>query len=257
MFELAREQVDVGVVPHDIDAMITFYRDVLGLEPRSSFPVPKGRLEQFRIGDGTLRLYCVTPSPPREAPSAHAVGLRQLIFATPDLEGAVRRAEACAVAVRRFDEGESGQPVAVMADPDGNEVRLHGVSPADGLSLHVGMAVADLSRARRFYDEQLGLQTDARPVVWDGTPRCHVRIGRSMLSLWQADDGAPVHSGPVLARAGIRYVAIAVADAGAAAKALLDRGVSIPIGPRTSDGFTFFVAVDPDSNSIEFLSNGN
>lgn len=253
MFELAKDQLDVGIVPHHVDAMVAFYRDVLALEPRPSYPVPNGSLVQFRIGEGTLRLYCVTPSPlPASGNSADAIGLRQIVLAMPDFEQATARAAAAGVTVERSGDGD--QQVAVMADPDGNEVTILSAAASDGLSMHVGMAVGDLEATRHFFVELLGLGFDHSTLSWGGRARHHIRVGRSVLGLWQADQGAPVHSGPVLARAGIRYLAVGVTNASAVAQALIDKDVSIPIGPLTDDGYTFFIALDPDSNSIEFLS---
>ena len=50
--EVQKRAIDIGIIAKDIDAMKTFYGEVLGLELEASIPMPGGgTMNRFKVGD--------------------------------------------------------------------------------------------------------------------------------------------------------------------------------------------------------------
>jgi predicted enzyme related to lactoylglutathione lyase len=97
--------------------MARFYRDVLGLSPRSV------KADFINFAWGGLRLSVAAHD------GVHGVArdpLRIMInFAVEDIDAAVARLQAAAVAFTRLPEAEEwGGRVATFLDPDGNTLQL-------------------------------------------------------------------------------------------------------------------------------------
>ena len=60
--ELNTDSVDLGIVTRNPDAMLTFYRDTLGLEFEGELPQPGGGT-MLRLLCGTSMIKIVTPGP--------------------------------------------------------------------------------------------------------------------------------------------------------------------------------------------------
>ena len=99
---------------------------------------------------------------------------------------------------------------------------------------HIGILVADLEAAVRFYTETCGL--DAGPIETRSQPpirRCCLRVGESELELIEARDPSQSmmrllpHQGP-----GIYHIGLRVADVDAVAAELAGRGVPLADGVR-------------------------
>lgn len=98
-------------------AMLEFYRDMLGLEPRSQ----REHFVNFAWGD--LRLTVTVHSELREA-NRDPLHL-MLNFAVDDIDGVHGRLVARGVAFARPPQREHfGGYIATLADPDGNVVQL-------------------------------------------------------------------------------------------------------------------------------------
>jgi hypothetical protein len=63
---LTKRTLDVGIVPHDVDAMQRFYSEVLALPTAPPRPVQRATLIGHTVGTSVLKLLCVDPPPPRE-----------------------------------------------------------------------------------------------------------------------------------------------------------------------------------------------
>lgn len=114
--------------------------------------------------------------------------------------------------------------------------------------LHAGLLVADVSRARAFYESVLGLETVARPDlpypgVWydlGGAQQLH------LMELPNPDAGTqrPEHGGRD------RHVALAVKDLAALQRRLEAAGVAWTM---SRSGRPALFCRDPDDNALEFV----
>ena len=154
------------------------------------------------------------------------------------------------VVSRTVDTGTGPVPVALLADPDGNQIELVGAPGAEP-SLQVGLAARDVERTRAFYREALGVQEEAS-LVSEGERRFYARIGSAVqLKYWAADKTATVQTGALTALAGIRYVTVNVGDVDAAFGFLRDRGVRVRVPPTAVTVGRVCIVEDPDGNWIE------
>lgn len=237
----------IGVVAHDVDAMLAFYDHVLGLSRAPS--IASDGVAAFRVGVDAIEVAGLDELPPRNGGGAEAaIGFRQLVFMTSDFDGVVERTTAGGLEmVRRSVASPRGDvPLAFVSDPDGNEVE---VVRWVATSLHVGMAVADVERTRAFYCGALGLG-EHPATMWDGKPRHHVRVGDFMIKYWLADDGVPVRTGPINDRAGYRSLTLPVDDVDGTAELLRRRGVPT-VHSTDGGGGTVCVVSDPDGNAVQ------
>jgi lactoylglutathione lyase len=120
--------LEVGLVPRDLQRSLEFYRDVIGLEFDSVIDLGEGRaLHMFRVGDGVLKLWESTDVP-AEVPAAEweqLTGIRWVTFDVDEIDEAVARCVAAGVPVGMpVTEIRPGLRVANVSDPDGNRVEL-------------------------------------------------------------------------------------------------------------------------------------
>ena len=116
---------------------------------------------------------------------------------------------------------------------------------------HVGVLVADLERALKFYGEALGLVSNpARPDL--GYPGVWLDVGDQQIHLMQLPNpdpltGRPAHGGRD------RHMALAVEDLDVLRQALESAGV-----PYTSSksGRKALFCRDPDGNVLELVERG-
>ena len=77
--EVQKRAIDIGIIAKDIDAMKTFYSEVLGLELEASIPMPGGgTMNRFKVGDSIIKVIELDPAAPAEAQHAgqrHRAGL--------------------------------------------------------------------------------------------------------------------------------------------------------------------------------------
>ena len=66
--ELLAQSVEVGLVTTNLDAMVGFYGDFLGLPHQGDLDFPGGTMKRYAIGSNVLKL--VTLSEPPAAPVA-------------------------------------------------------------------------------------------------------------------------------------------------------------------------------------------
>jgi len=251
---LTKATLDVGIVPHDIEAMRHFYSEVLGFPADAPRELSRATLISHTVGTSLLKLLCVDEPPPGEEGGIDsAVGYRLLTLVVPDLDGLLARVEQAGVAVERdtFDAGSVQFPLAFFADPDGNALEVVGVAGAEP-SLQVGMTVTDVERTLHFYRDLLGFEEEP-PISWNGIDRHSVRCGDTSLKFWHRGDDLPVRTGPSTERAGIRYVTAHVSSVADAAAALQDKGVSLPVPPMDVGTGWLCIYADPDGNWAEVL----
>ena|SRR5262249_22826035 len=126
--EIVKDAVDIGVYVRDIDAMLAFYCDALGLPKAGEVTFPGGRTQhRIQIGGSLLKLMQFQEDAPPAGPKGRNAqsGIRYFTIAVRNLEGLARELEAkgltLAVPPR---EARPGVWIAMVEDPEGNTVEF-------------------------------------------------------------------------------------------------------------------------------------
>lgn len=126
--ELSKDSVDLGIVCRDIDAMVAFYRDVLGLEHVGEMPMPGGTMHRLLCGSSLIKLVSPTKEPPAQAAPGGiqgATGYRYWTISVSNIESIVAECEqAGRPVVVPVTELRPGVTIAIVEDPDGNWVEF-------------------------------------------------------------------------------------------------------------------------------------
>ena len=130
--ELLATSVEIGVVTTNLDEMVDFYENFLGLAHQGDLDFPGGTMKRYAIGSNVLKLVTLdeppaTPAVPGGGPAQ--AGIRYLTLVVTNVTETARQVE---------DAGHTvAQPLAefapvpgmgwmFVADPDGNWVELVG-----------------------------------------------------------------------------------------------------------------------------------
>lgn len=130
--ELLATSVEIGVVTTNLDEMVDFYENFLGLAHQGDLDFPGGTMKRYAIGSNVLKLVTldeppVAPAVPGGGPAQ--AGIRYLTLVVTNVTETARQVE---------DAGHTvAQPLAefapvpgmgwmFVADPDGNWVELVG-----------------------------------------------------------------------------------------------------------------------------------
>jgi catechol 2,3-dioxygenase-like lactoylglutathione lyase family enzyme len=215
--QLAKDVIDVGLSTNDLEPMLRFWQQDVGLRFDHVLPVRRGQKQYRHDAQGSvIKLNHHAEPLPEVAPS----GYRELIIAREGLQEPRR-----------------------MVDPDGNRVQL--VPPGyDGVTqIAIAMAVRSLREHRRFYGNILGFPEQS----WSAGPA--FRLGESLIFL-EEDRFATVD--PIRQARGWRYITLQIADIDAAHDELRSKGVREGLAPTTlGDVARISMILDPDGNWIE------
>ncbi len=126
---IQKNAIDIGIIAKDIDAMLAFYRDTLGLEFEAAIPMPGGgTMNRFKIGDSIIKVIELDPKAPLEAPPGGirgASGYRYWTIHVDNLEECVAGiASAGHKVVMPAKKIREGITIAIVEDPDANWVEL-------------------------------------------------------------------------------------------------------------------------------------
>jgi len=215
--QLTKSVIDVGLSTNDLEPMLRFWQQDVGLRFDHVLPVRRGQKQHRHDAQGSvIKLNHHAEPLPEAAPS----GYRELIIAREDLQKPRR-----------------------MVDPDGNRVQLVPAGHDSVTQLAVAMGVRSLSEHRRFYGDILGFAERS----WSGGPA--FRLGDSLLLL--EEDGAATVD-PVRQARGWRYITLQIADIDAVHDELRSKGVREGLAPITlGDVARIAMVLDPDGNWIE------
>jgi catechol 2,3-dioxygenase-like lactoylglutathione lyase family enzyme len=122
------DSLDIGIVTNDGDAMLGFYRDLLGLPYDGEVKAPGGVSHRLLCGTSTIKLLALRKPLPAQSPAGGiyaASGCRYWTIAVSDVEQALAACEAAGVPVAvPVTEYEPGKRMAIVEDPDGNWVEF-------------------------------------------------------------------------------------------------------------------------------------
>ena len=126
---IQKSAIDLGIITNNLDAMLTFYGEQLGLEVESVIDMPGGGvMHRFKAGASIVKVIETDPKPNLTAAPGGirgATGYRYWTLHISDLEDKVASLEAAGVkVVVPVKEIRTGITIAIVADPDGNWVEL-------------------------------------------------------------------------------------------------------------------------------------
>ena len=126
---IQKNAIDIGIIAKDIDAMLAFYRDTLGLEFEAAIPMPGGgTMNRFKVGDSIIKVIELDPKAPLEAPPGGirgASGYRYWTIHVNNLEECVVAIESAGhKVVMPAKKIREGITIAIVEDPDANWVEL-------------------------------------------------------------------------------------------------------------------------------------
>ena len=126
---IQKPAIDIGIITNNLEAMLEFYRDTLGLELEAVIDMPGGGvMNRFKVGDSIVKVIETEPKPEATAPPGGirgATGYRYWTLHVNDLPAAVAAVEAAGNKVVVPEKTiRPGVTIAIVADPDGNWVEL-------------------------------------------------------------------------------------------------------------------------------------
>ena len=129
--KLTVSAIDLGIVCRNGDAMLAFYRDVLGLSHYVTHPMPLGlggTMHRLRCGQTTLKLSVPATIPEAASapgPITAATGIRYFTYFVADLDATLARVSAAGakIGVPRTT-ARPGVDISLITDPDGNWVEI-------------------------------------------------------------------------------------------------------------------------------------
>ena len=212
--KLAKPHLDVAVMTERLDAMLSFWQDIAGLDFEQLLPTGGGNHQHRHGVNGSV----FKLNHPRDGlPAAPASGYRGMWIARDDI-------------------AERQQ----LIDPDGNRVVLapRGDNDVEGIAVTVG--VRDPEAHGRFYSEALQFES-----LEGGRYRC----GDSLLIVEHDPDA---NADVPIAGVGFRYLTVQVHDCKAEhARSLESGGVEGAPPRRHGDVALYSMVRDPDGNWVE------
>ena len=127
--QIGKAGIDLGIVVRNVDAMLAFYRDTLGLYDEGALQLP-GDMVMHRLwaAETMIKLVSTTPMPDAANPPgglSGASGMRYFTFTVTNLDEVhdVCVAAGVTVVVAPLKVAPNAR-IAMYEDPDGNHVEL-------------------------------------------------------------------------------------------------------------------------------------
>ena len=127
---IAKPGLDLGIVTNNGDAMLEFYRDIVGLEFEATMKLEAvgiSRMDRLRCNDSVLKLVTTTGDVPASTGGGleGCTGMRYFTITVDDIAAAVADCEAAGRSiVWPLLEVRPGVTIAMVEDPDGNWVEF-------------------------------------------------------------------------------------------------------------------------------------
>jgi glyoxylase I family protein len=127
--ELTKDSIDLGIVIHDPEASLKFYRDTLGFQDAGSNPMPGGGGTMYRLMCGTSMIKLVHPEKEGASPArggiAGGFGYRYWTMSVSNLEALTAAIGEAGYKIRVAPtEIRPGTSISIVEDPDGNWVEF-------------------------------------------------------------------------------------------------------------------------------------
>lgn len=127
--QLTKQSIDLGIVTTNGDAMLAFYRDVLGFKYLREMPMPggKGVMHQMLCGESMIKLVVLPETPAKAAPGGiqGATGYRYWTITVSNMDALLADSAAAGhKVVMPATDLRPGIKIAIVADPDGNWVEF-------------------------------------------------------------------------------------------------------------------------------------
>ena len=126
--KLTKDSIDLGIVIHDSEKSLAFYRDTLGFEHVGDMPAGGGTtMHRLMCGTTLIKLLRQAAAPAPAAPGGiqGSAGYRYFTISISNIAEVVAACEAggykVPVGIREFRPGIT---IAIVEDPDGNWVEF-------------------------------------------------------------------------------------------------------------------------------------
>ncbi|MEX0619408.1 MAG: VOC family protein [Pseudohongiellaceae bacterium] len=129
MLNILKDAIDLGIVTGNSAAMVSFYRDLLGLKEEGIIPMPGGgTMHRLKAGDSIIKIVETDPAPPEEAIPGGiraATGYRYWTITVGNLEQCLEVLRGKDVPIPVGPKTvRPGVTIAMVVDPDGNWLEL-------------------------------------------------------------------------------------------------------------------------------------
>ena len=136
--DIAKTSIDLGLVTGQLDAMLDFYQDTLGLPVEGVVEMPRGgKMTRLKIGDTVLKLVTHGQTPEAKNPPNGLLGATGIRYFTITVSNLVAATQSCKDAGYKVPLGplvsRPGVNIAMIEDPDGNWVELLQLGEIEGL----------------------------------------------------------------------------------------------------------------------------
>jgi catechol 2,3-dioxygenase-like lactoylglutathione lyase family enzyme len=126
--KLTKDSIDLGIVTTNPEAMIAFYRDVLGFEDGGQMPLGGGSMTRLMCGTSVIKLVTNAKPPAETAPPGGIGGATGYRYWTISVANLPEIVDACEKAGHKvvvpMREIRPGTAIAIIEDPDGNWVEF-------------------------------------------------------------------------------------------------------------------------------------
>ena len=256
--KMTTSALDVGLVPHDLDAMLAFYNRGLDMSLLEDLEVGDTQLMRFSAGQGMLQFNQSTSAPGAMTSGLHqSRGMKLLTIVVPDLEAT--SASLVRAGFEPLSIEDHGQyTLAFTHDPNNTMVELVGAPGfCDGAVINaVGLTVDDAHATCSFLIKVLGFEagkSEDLPAL--GTTKQEVIAGDTTLKVWQLND-LPAETGAISDYSGIRYLTVVVDNIDAVVARARDSERIIPVPPQEfAPGIRKAIIEDPDGNWFELVES--
>ncbi len=128
--QLLVQGCEMGIVTNNLEPMLAFYQDFLGLELQGELAFAGGSMKRFALGQSVIKLVSFDEPPQQGSPAGGgqaATGFRYVTLVVGNVREMLAKVEASEYKVGEpITEFQPGLGYFFIVDPDGNWVELAG-----------------------------------------------------------------------------------------------------------------------------------